>query len=44
MIELMNVRKVFNAGKANEFSALNNVSLHIPGNRITVLKGPSGSG
>lgn len=44
MIELVNVRKVFNAGNPNEFSAINNVSLHIAENRVTVLKGPSGSG
>lgn len=44
MIELLNVRKVFNAGNPSEFSAINNVSLHIAGNKVTVLKGPSGSG
>jgi putative ABC transport system ATP-binding protein len=44
VIELMNVRKVFNAGKPSEFSAVNGVSLHIPENKVTVLKGPSGSG
>lgn len=44
MIELMNVRKVFNSGKPSEFSALNNVNLSISENKITVLKGPSGSG
>ncbi|CAG1022754.1 putative ABC transporter ATP-binding protein YknY [Methylococcales bacterium] len=44
MIELVNVRKVFNAGNPSEFSAINNVSLHIAGNKVTVLKGPSGSG
>lgn len=44
MIELMNVRKVFNAGNPSEFSALNSVNLLIEENRVTVLKGPSGSG
>ncbi len=44
MIELMNVRKVFNAGNPSEFSALNSVNLHIAENQVTVLKGPSGSG
>lgn len=44
MIELMNVRKVFNAGKPSEFSAINDVNLSIPEQQITVLKGPSGSG
>ncbi|MEF3073635.1 ABC transporter ATP-binding protein [Methylobacter sp. Wu1] len=44
MIELVNVRKVFNAGNPSEFSALNSVNLTIAQNRVTVLKGPSGSG
>lgn len=44
MIELMNVRKVFNAGQPSEFSALNGVSLKIAENQVTVLVGPSGSG
>ncbi len=44
MIELMDVRKVFNAGSPSEYSAINGVSLHIPENKVTVLKGPSGSG
>ena len=44
MIELMNVRKVFNAGNPSEFSALNSVNLRIAENQVTVLKGPSGSG
>lgn len=44
MIELTNVRKVFNAGNPNEFSALNSVSLGIVENEVTVLTGPSGSG
>jgi putative ABC transport system ATP-binding protein len=44
MIELVNVRKVFNAGNPSEFSALNSVNLNIAGNHVTVLKGPSGSG
>lgn len=44
MIELMNVRKVFNAGNPSEFSALNSVTLRIAENQVTVLKGPSGSG
>ena len=44
MIELVNVKKVFNTGNPSEFSALNSVSLTIQENRVTVLKGPSGSG
>ena len=44
MIELVNVKKVFNAGNPSEFSALNSVNLHIGENKVTVLRGPSGSG
>ncbi len=44
MIELRNIRKVFNTGKPNEFVALDGVSLGIASQNITVLKGPSGSG
>src|SRR4030043_2007221 len=44
MIELINVRKVFNQGKPNEFVAVHGVSLSIDSNKVTVLKGPSGSG
>lgn len=44
MIELHNVRKVFNAGNPSEYSALNNVNLRIGANQVTVLTGPSGSG
>ncbi len=44
MIELRDVRKVFNEGRPNEFWALRGVSLALEDNRMTVLKGPSGSG
>ena len=44
MIELVEVRKVFNTGKTNEFTAIDGVSLRIDSNTVTVLKGPSGSG
>jgi putative ABC transport system ATP-binding protein len=44
MIELTNIRKVFNSGKPNEFVALHGVSLSIEPQRTTTLKGPSGSG
>lgn len=44
MIRLINIRKVFNIGKPNEFTAVNDVSLFIESNKVTVLKGPSGSG
>jgi putative ABC transport system ATP-binding protein len=44
MIELKQITKTFNAGRANEFTALRQVDLVIDANRVTVLKGPSGSG
>jgi putative ABC transport system ATP-binding protein len=44
MIEVMEIRKVFNAGKPNEFVAIDGVSLSIEHRKVTVLKGPSGSG
>lgn len=44
MIELLDIRKVFNAGKPNEFLAVDGISLNIEEHRVTVLKGPSGSG
>jgi putative ABC transport system ATP-binding protein len=44
MIELINVRKVFNQGRPNEFVAVDGVSLDLNSHRVVVLKGPSGSG
>lgn len=44
LIRVDSVTKTFNAGSANEFTALHSVSVEIPESRITVLKGPSGSG
>ena len=44
MIELKHITKTFNAGKANEFTALKDVNLKIQPEKITVFKGPSGSG
>lgn len=44
MIEVRDVRKVFNAGRPNEFVAIDGVSLAIEACKATVLKGPSGSG
>ena len=44
MIELVQVSKVFNQGRHNEFTALREVSAVIATGRVTVLKGPSGSG
>ena len=44
MIELARVTKRFNAGRANEFTAVRDVSLTVARGGVTVLKGPSGSG
>jgi putative ABC transport system ATP-binding protein len=44
MIEIRDVRKVFNSGKPSEFVAVNGVSLSLDSNRIVVFRGPSGSG
>jgi putative ABC transport system ATP-binding protein len=44
MIELINIRKVFNQGRPNEFVAIGGVTLSIDFNKVTVLRGPSGSG
>ncbi|BBA34399.1 ABC transporter related [Methylocaldum marinum] len=44
MIELVDIRKVFNSGKPSEYSALNGISLNLGSNKVTVLTGPSGSG
>jgi putative ABC transport system ATP-binding protein len=44
MIELNEVTKVYNQGRANEVAAIRCVSLTIKANEVTVLKGSSGSG
>jgi putative ABC transport system ATP-binding protein len=44
MIEVTEVRKVFNAGRHNEFVALSHVSCSLEPRKVTVFKGPSGSG
>jgi putative ABC transport system ATP-binding protein len=44
VIEVLDVSKVFHAGRPNEFTALRGVSLVIASRQVTVLKGPSGSG
>ena len=44
MIELIDVRKVFNQGKPNEFVAIHGMNLSIDHQMVTVLKGPSGCG
>jgi putative ABC transport system ATP-binding protein len=44
MIELRDVRKVFNQGRLDELTAVNGVTLAIDAHSVTVLTGPSGSG
>ncbi len=44
MIELIEVTKVFNRGRPNEFTAVDGVSLTVEAGRVTGLVGPSGSG
>ncbi|MCU0578404.1 MAG: ABC transporter ATP-binding protein [Desulfobacterota bacterium] len=44
MIRIVEVKKVFNAGKPNEFAAIQGISLNLEDQKATVLKGPSGSG
>ena len=44
MIELLNIRKVYNEGRPNEYIAIHDLSLTILAHQVTVLKGPSGSG
>jgi len=44
MIDLIDIRKVFNAGRPNEFVAVNGISLRIDSEKMTVFRGPSGSG
>ena len=44
MIQLANIRKVFNQGNPSEFTAIDRIDLSVASNKMTVLKGPSGSG
>ncbi len=44
MIELRDIRKVYNAGKPSELTAVDGVSLSIGMRGVTALRGPSGSG
>ena len=44
MIELNHITKIFNRGKVNEVTALNNVNLHIAAGEFVVLLGANGSG
>lgn len=44
MIELRDIRKVFNAGQSQALTAVDGVSLVLEARTVTVLQGPSGSG
>jgi putative ABC transport system ATP-binding protein len=44
VIELREVRKVFNEGRPDRHVAVDGVSLTLEAGRVTVLRGPSGSG
>ena len=44
MLELKNIRKVFNQGKPYELVAVDGVTASIDSRKVTVIKGPSGSG
>lgn len=44
MIELSNIRKVFNQGRPNEYWALHGIDLAVTAGQVTALRGPSGSG
>jgi putative ABC transport system ATP-binding protein len=44
MIKAVNIQKVFNQGKPNEYTALRDVSITLGLGGATVIKGPSGSG
>ncbi len=44
MIDVQNVRKVFNAGKPYELTAVDGASLILSAGCVTVFRGPSGSG
>jgi len=44
MIDLKNVHKTFNRGKANQVDAVNGVDLHIDEKEFLVIVGSNGSG
>jgi putative ABC transport system ATP-binding protein len=44
MIQLQDVKKAFNQGRANEVWAVRGITLDLEPNLVTVFKGPSGSG
>lgn len=44
VIRTENVKKIYNAGKPDELTALHTISVDIDREKVTVLQGPSGSG
>jgi putative ABC transport system ATP-binding protein len=44
MIEVRNIRKIFNQGRPQELIAVDGASLTIEARNVTVVRGPSGSG
>ena len=44
MIILENIQKVYNAGKSNEFTALDNINLKIADGELLAIVGKSGAG
>ena len=44
ILELMDIHKTYNSGKANEVKALNGISLNVYPGDMTAIVGPSGSG
>ena len=44
MIELKQITKIYNAGRANEFTAIQGLDLTIDANQVATFIGPSGSG
>lgn len=44
MIKILDIHKIYNIGKPNEFTAVRGATLDVDLQRMTVLKGPSGSG
>src|ERR1700712_1986603 len=44
MIDIINVHKIFNSGKANQVNAVNGISLNIKKEEFLVIVGANGSG
>jgi len=44
MIEIKNIHKIFNAGKANQVNAVNGISLDVTAGEFVVIVGANGSG